>query len=75
MIGNYAFIVSEARNHGLQVYDLTKLRNRDSLVFDDEADFSEAGFGQAHNIVANEETGYVYVVGARYDNVPSGCNG
>lgn len=63
--GNYAFIVSEATNHGMQVFDLTKLRNindSDPLVtFTEDAHYS--GFGNAHNIVINESNGYAYAVG------------
>jgi len=63
VIGSYAYIVSEARGHGLQVFDLTKLRGRNTLaVFTPDAVSNV--FGNAHNIVANEETHFLYVVGA-----------
>ena len=60
---NYAFIVSEASNHGMQVFDLTRLRNVPSppVTFTEDAHFN--GFGSAHNLVINEETGYAYGVG------------
>jgi choice-of-anchor B domain-containing protein len=60
---NYAFIVSEAPGHGMQVFDLTKLRNVPSppTIFSADAWYSE--FGNAHNIVINEESGYAYAVG------------
>lgn len=60
---NYAFIVSEAGGHGMQVFDLTKLRN---VVNPPEAftpDAHYTGFGAAHNIVINENSGYAYIVG------------
>jgi len=63
VIGNYAFVVSEASGHGMQVYDLTRLRGRDSLV-EDLPDAVHTGFGQAHNIVANPATNFVYGVGS-----------
>ncbi len=60
---NYAFIVSEANGHGIQIFDLTRLRS----VANPPATFSEDayydGFGHCHNIVINEETGYAYAVG------------
>lgn len=61
---NYAFIVSDNNgNHGMQIFDLTKLRT----VANPPASFTEdqhySGFGSAHNIVINEETGYAYSVG------------
>ncbi len=61
---NYAFVVSEAGGHGMQVFDLTRLRNVTSppVTFTEDAHFG--GFGSAHNIVINEDTGYAYPVGA-----------
>ncbi len=63
---NYAFIVSEALNHGMQVFDLTKLRNveLENMPVEFIEDAHENSFGGAHNIVINEETGYAYIVGA-----------
>ncbi len=60
---DHAFIVSEARGHGMQVFDLTKLRGVTSAqTFSADTTFNE--FGSAHNIVINEESGYAYPVGA-----------
>lgn len=60
---DHAFIVSEAPGHGMQVFDLTRLRNVASppQIFDADAGYD--GFGNAHNIVINEDTGFAYVVG------------
>jgi len=60
---NYAFIVSEASDHGMQIFDLTRLRNTENIptVFNSDSHFTD--FGRAHNIVINEETGYAYPVG------------
>jgi choice-of-anchor B domain-containing protein len=60
---NYAFVVSEANGHGMQVFDLTRLRNvaNPPVTFDEDAHYN--GFGSAHNVVINEETGYAYAVG------------
>ncbi len=61
---NYAFVVSEADDHGMQIFDLNRLSNLDgSTVEDFEEDALYTGFGNAHNIVVNEETGYAYAVG------------
>jgi len=64
---NYAFVVSEAGGHGMQVFDLTRLRNvgNPPETFTEDAHYG--GFGSAHNIVINEETGYAYGVGADYN--------
>lgn len=60
---NHAFIVSEAGGHGMQVFDLTRLRSVSSPpeTFTEDAHYD--GFGRAHNIVINEDTGYAYGVG------------
>lgn len=60
---NYAFVVSEAGGHGMQVFDLTRLRNvaNPPETFTEDAHYD--GFGSAHNIVINEESGYAYKVG------------
>ncbi len=62
---NHLYVVSEAADHGLQVFDLTQLRNVTSppQVFNETAHYPN--FGGAHTINVNEETGYVYVAGSR----------
>jgi choice-of-anchor B domain-containing protein len=63
---NHAYIVSEASDHGMQVFDLTKLRTATSgspVVFTADKHFTE--FGSAHNIFINEDTGYAYAIGAK----------
>jgi len=61
---NYAFIVSEDSGHGMQIFDLTKLRNvaNPPVTFSKDAYYDE--FGSAHNIVINEDTGFAYAVGS-----------
>lgn len=60
---NHAFVVSEANGHGMQVFDLTRLRNvtNPPATFDEDGYYG--GFGHCHNIVINEESGYAYAVG------------
>ncbi len=60
---NHAFVVSEAPQHGMQVFDLTRLRNvaNPPEIFTMDAHYSPAG--DQHNIAINEETGYAYLVG------------
>ena len=62
---DHAFIVSEAENHGMQVFDLSKLRNVTSApeTFTEDAHYD--GFGNAHNIVINETSGFAYAVGTQ----------
>merc|ERR1719330_1653854 len=68
---NRAYVVSEASNHGMQVFDLTRLRGRTSTPSTpDQPDYRMTNFGQSHNIVINEDTGRAFVVGAR-----SSCSG
>ncbi|MCF6348325.1 MAG: choice-of-anchor B family protein [Flavobacteriaceae bacterium] len=65
---DYAFIVSEAENHGMQVFDLTKLRNVTNPPQTFTADKHYTDFGNAHNIVINEDTGFAYAVGTNTFN-------
>ena len=65
----YAFIVSEAGGHGLQVVRLSTLLD---LPTDEVAtiqpDAYYDGFGNAHNIMINEETGFAYAIGTNTFN-------
>ena len=61
---NHAFIVSEASSHGMQVFDLTRLRTVASPPVTFTADARYTGNGKAHNIAINEDTGFAYLVGA-----------
>jgi len=60
---DYAFVVSEASGHGMQVFDLSRLRDVTSTpeIFTEDVRYTQ--FGNAHNIVINEESGYAYAVG------------
>ncbi|WP_108804646.1 choice-of-anchor B family protein [Aquimarina sp. Aq107] len=60
---NHAFIVSEASSHGMQVFDLTRLRNITNPPETFTSDTRYTGFGNAHNIVINEDSGFAYAVG------------
>ncbi|WP_353777131.1 choice-of-anchor B family protein [Winogradskyella sp. 3972H.M.0a.05] len=60
---NHAFIVSEAPNHGMQVFDLTRLRDVTNPPVTFSVDGHYSGFGNAHNIVINESSGFAYAVG------------
>lgn len=71
----HAFIVSEAREHGMQIFDLTQLRDvarsEAPVTFTETAHYD--GIGRAHNVIVNEDSGYAYVVGAREDQ--QSCSG
>ncbi|MEL6917212.1 MAG: choice-of-anchor B family protein [Bacteroidota bacterium] len=72
---NHAFVVSEAANHGMQVFDLTRLRNVTEPPEVFEADTRYTGFGNAHNVVINELSGFAYAVGtARNDAFRGGAH-
>ena len=70
---NFAYIVSEAQNHGVQVFDLTRLRNvtNPPMTFNADNRFTEA-IGNCHNIVINENTAFAYAVGTARDNLFNG---
>ena len=60
--GNYAYVIADANSlHGMQVFDLTQLRDviTPSVVFTHTAYFG--GFGNAHNLFINQDSGYAYV--------------
>ncbi len=70
---DHAFIIADSPSlHGMQVFDLTQLRQviTQPTVFTTTAHFD--GFGDAHNIYINEATGYAYV--ARTTR-PDRCSG
>ena len=60
---DYAYIVADgAGAHGMQVFDLTRLRNLAApQTF--SADVVYGNFGNAHNLAINENTGFAYAVG------------
>lgn len=60
---NVAYVVSEDTDHGLQVFDLRKVRNASGAPKVFEADRVYDGFGSAHNVLINEQTGFLYAVG------------
>ncbi|MDE2980909.1 MAG: choice-of-anchor B family protein [Gemmatimonadota bacterium] len=62
---DYAFIVADgAGAHGVQIFDLTQLRDAagSPVTFAETARYD--GIASAHNIVINEETGMAYAVGS-----------
>ncbi|MFU8812159.1 MAG: choice-of-anchor B family protein [Balneolaceae bacterium] len=61
---NHLYVVSEQGNHGMQIFDLTRLRNITSPPAMLQQDAQYNRFGNAHNIAINEETGFAYVVGS-----------
>ena len=66
---DHAFIVAESPMHGMQVLDLTRLRDLDPdeapVTLEEDARYT--GFLRAHNIVINEDSGFAYAVDQRDD--------
>merc|ERR1712080_38739 len=68
-MGDFVFIISEARDHGMQIFNLEHLREvkvaqkKLPVVFDTDQHYDE--FGSCRNIVINEDTGFAYGVGSR----------
>ena len=63
VFNDHVFIVSEAEGHGMQVFDLKQLRGL-NIKKNFTADYTYTGYGQAHNIAINIETGYAYTAGS-----------
>jgi choice-of-anchor B domain-containing protein len=63
---NHMFVVADnAGEHGMQVFDLTHLRDLDGsdpVTFTEDARYDR--IASAHNIVVNEDTGFAYSVGS-----------
>ena len=63
---DHAFIVADgAEAHGVQVFDLTRLRDvrNPPVTFTEDAHYD--GIHSAHNIVINEDAGFAFAVGNR----------
>ncbi len=71
---DHAYIVTEAAGHGMQVFDLTRLRG---VTEPQEwtVDNVVKTFGHAHNIAMNEDSATAYVIGARRGVTIPGCEG
>jgi len=62
---NHVFVISEALGHGMQVFDLTNLRNVTSppVTFSETAYYD--GISSAHTINVDPETGFAYIAGSK----------
>jgi len=67
---NHAYIVSEQSGHGMQVFDLTQLRNvvTPPVTFTETAHYNKVS--NTHTISINEATGYAYLVGTTGGSPP-----
>ena len=62
VINNHALIVSETANHGMQIFDLTRLRNVTTpQIFNADARYT--GFGNCHTVSSNQASGFTYCDG------------
>jgi choice-of-anchor B domain-containing protein len=60
---NFAFVVSDNNgNHGMQIFDLTRLRTVANPPETFTVDALYSDFTNAHNLAINEETGYAYAL-------------
>jgi choice-of-anchor B domain-containing protein len=73
---DHAFIIADFdSNHGLQVFDLTQLRDvlTPTITFTATAHYT--GFEDAHNIYINDESGFAYIMRTTNDVEPHPCDG
>jgi choice-of-anchor B domain-containing protein len=62
---DHAYVVADgAGPHGMQVLDLTRLREFSGVPLELTPDVHYRRINSAHNIVINEESGFAYAVGA-----------
>ena len=66
---DHVYVVSEANSHGLQVLDLTQLRDLTEFPVSLEPTTVVSSFSDAHNVIIDEESAMLYVVGS---NLASG---
>jgi choice-of-anchor B domain-containing protein len=65
VLNHHAYIVSDgAGAHGMQVFDLTRLRNVTTTPRVFEPDATYRAVHSAHNVVADTSSGFLYIVGA-----------
>ena len=66
VIGDYAYVVSEAPAHGLQVFDLTELRDWDeslgAVLWSESNHVS--GVSTGHNLAVHEDSNSLYILGS-----------
>ncbi len=69
---DHAFVVADfAGEHGMQVFDLRRLRNVNAAPREFTEDAHHAGFRRAHNLAINADTGFAFAVGTE----PETCAG
>ncbi len=75
--GYFAFVVADGTGsnarHGMQVFDLRKLRSFSGAPITFDTDALYDNFSMAHNIAIDEETHRAFIVGAR--GAGEACNG
>ena len=71
---DFAFVGSEALNSGMQVVDLTQLRNITAPPVTIVETAFYTGFSTSHNIVINEDSAYAYGVGLNSGNCARGLH-
>jgi len=79
---HHAFVVSEAPGHGMQVFDLTRLRDVGAderpKMFDATAHYDggeSVRLETAHNVAVNTDTGFGYIVGGDASGAAPTCGG
>ena len=79
---HHAFVVSEAPGHGMQVFDLTRLRDVGAderpKMFDATAHYDggeSVRLETAHNVAVNTDTGFAYIVGGDASGAAPTCGG
>lgn len=60
---NTMYVVSEQPSYGMQIFNLTRLRDitNPPAFLNEDTRYTE--FGNAHNLAINEDTGFAYIVG------------
>ena len=70
VIGDFAYVVSEAPGHGLQIFDLTELRDWDeslgTVIWSESSHVS--GVSTGHNLAVHEDSNSLYILGSNLES-------
>lgn len=69
--GNYVYIVADNNGaHGLQIFDLTRLRNvvNPPMTFPAAGDGHYSGFQRCHDVAVDTQSGFLYCVGTEMNS-------
>ena len=79
VIGDYAYMTSTSKEHGIQIFDLNRLLDYDNPMMDLTPDVTYYGTDEyklntPRSLVVNEDTNYIYALGWEYEVCEGGLH-